>query len=243
MQPFADQLVFRSNNSIMRGIIILWLLILVSFAGFGQGAVRDVGSFSGIKAGEGLDVYLKKGDRESVRVEPGSDTDADQIITEVSGSFLKIHVRDGMRVKNVYAKVFVTYKSLDKIWASSAANIYTEGVLSADELEVGCSSAATVDLEISVSDLEVEVSSAGDVELEGRATRASINASSAGQIDAYDLQVDVLDVEVNSAGSAKVSVVKELNAEASSGGNVRYRGNPSKSRTDSNSGGSVKKSY
>jgi hypothetical protein len=40
----------------------------------------------------------------------------------------------------------------------------------------------------------------------------------------------------------KVSVVSELIAHASSGGSIRFRGNPNKSITDSSSGGSVKKS-
>src|SRR5690606_7387135 len=68
-------------------------------------------------------------------------------------------------------------------------------------------------------------------------------ASSAGEIDAYDLQVDVLSVEASTAASAKVHVVKELEARASTAGNIRFRGNPTKSRTDSSTGASVKKSY
>jgi hypothetical protein len=35
---------------------------------------------------------------------------------------------------------------------------------------------------------------------------------------------------------------KEIDAHASSGGDVRYRGNPSRTNTGSSSGGSVKKS-
>ena len=31
--------------------------------------VRSVGSFTGVKVGEAIDVYLKKGDKESVKVE------------------------------------------------------------------------------------------------------------------------------------------------------------------------------
>jgi hypothetical protein len=49
-------------------------------------------------------------------------------------------------------------------------------------------------------------------------------------------------VETSSAGSVKVNVADALVANASSGGSIRYRGNPSKSITNSSSGGSVKKS-
>jgi hypothetical protein len=49
-------------------------------------------------------------------------------------------------------------------------------------------------------------------------------------------------VEASSAGSVKVSASEELDAHASSGGSIRYRGNPDKSVTNSSSGGSVRKS-
>ena len=72
--------------------------------------------------------------------------------------------------------------------------------------------------------------------------RLNIDASSAGQIDAYDLEAQKVTAEASSAGSLKINVINELVARASSGGNIRYHGNPDKFITDSSSGGSVKKS-
>jgi Putative auto-transporter adhesin, head GIN domain len=226
-----------------KNLMTFFLAATVGFAMAQQSEVRNVGSFTGVKAAEGIDVYLKKGDKESVRVEVNGDTDLSNIITEVSGAYLKIHMRGGRFNRNIYAKVYVTYRMLDKISASSAANVYTEGVLSSRDLELGCSSAASIGLNIEVDELVVGVSSAGDVELKGKARSAEFELSSAGEVDAYDLDVDILSVDASSAASAKVSVIKELNAQASSGANIRYKGDPPKSRTDSSSGGSVKKSY
>jgi hypothetical protein len=49
------------------GVIIFLLSVLIVR---GQDSeVRSVGSFSGVKAGEAIDVYLKRGDKESVKVE------------------------------------------------------------------------------------------------------------------------------------------------------------------------------
>lgn len=244
MQPLYFGLVFRSYKLIMKKIVVsLFCTVAVGLAWGQQSEVRNVGSFEGVKAAEGIDVYLKKGDNESVRVEVSGDTDLSNIVTEVSGTYLKIHVANGRFRRNIYAKVFVTYKTLSKISASSAANVYNEGVLNTRNLDLGCASAASIELNINVDRLTVSVSSAGDIELEGKARSAEFDVASAGELDAYDLETEVLRVQANSAGSAKVSVIKELDARAGSGGNIRYRGNPSKSHTDSNSGGSVKKSY
>jgi hypothetical protein len=228
----------------MNRILVTLVFFVSALAAHGQQSeVREVGSFRGIRAAEGIDVYLRKGDKESVRVEVGGDTELSHVVTEVSGDYLRIHLREGRFRRNVNARVFVTYRDINRISASSAANVYTEGVLQARTLEIECASAGSVELNVDIGELEVRVSSAGDVELEGKAGKGDFEVSSAGEIDAYDLSVDILSVEASTAGSAKVNVVKELNATASTAANIRFRGNPTKSRTDSSTGGSVKKSY
>jgi hypothetical protein len=228
----------------MKKILFTLLLSGIAVAAAAQQSeVREVGSFQGVRAAEGIDVYLKKGDREAVRVEVSGDTDLSNIITEVSGTYLKIHVRDGRFRRNINARVFVTFRSISKISASSAANVYAEGLLSVRSLQLECASAASIELAIDSEEVEVSVSSAGDVELEGKAARASFSVVTAGEVDAYDLEAGIVNVEAGSAGTAKVHALKELYAQASSGASIRFRGNPSKSRTDSSSGGSVKKSY
>lgn len=225
----------------MRKFIAALFLSISSIAVMGQQSeVRSIGSFSGLKAGEAIDVYLKKGDKESVRVET-SGTDLGNVLTEISGSYLKIHMRDG-RYKNQNVKVYVTYVSLDRIHASSAANVYSEGTISSNSLTMSASSAATIEIAINAGDVMVEVSSAGDIVLEGKAKSLELEVSSAGEVDAYELECEIVRAEAASAGSAKISVTKELTAHASSGGSIRYRGTPGRTNTDSSSGGSVKKS-
>lgn len=224
--------------------MICALAMIAGLATAQQSEVRQIGSFRGIHAAEGIDVFLKKGDKESVKVEVGGDTELTRVITEVSGTYLKIHMSSDRHYRgNTSAKVYVTYVSLTKIIASSAANVYSDGAIKAEQLELSTSSAATLELSLDVGSLEGNISSAGDMELEGKAKSAEFEVSSAGKLDAYDLEVEDLDVDVSSAGSAKVNVVKDFRAEASSGGDIKYKGNPAKSRTNSSSGGSVKKSY
>jgi hypothetical protein len=201
---------------------------------------RSVGSFNGIKVGQGIDVYLKKGDKESVRVVT-SGIRLEQVQTDVSGSYLKISLRDGNNRGRIDVKVYVTYVNLEKIAASSAANIYSSGTIKADNLQISASSAANVEVSLEANRLDISTSSAGQVEVQGRSRKVTMDVSSAGQIDAYDLEAEEIEVEASSAGSAKVSVASSLEANASSGGSIRYRGNPARSITKSSSGGSVKK--
>lgn len=65
--------------------------------------------------------------------------------------------------------------------------------------------------------------------------------SSAGKLDAYDLVSRKCNVSVSSAGHAKINVVEELDAEASSAGSITYTGDPKEIRIEKSSAGSVSK--
>ena len=218
-------------------IIVMFLTMPASAQ---ESETREVGSFSGVKAAEGIDVHLKKGDKEVVRVVVEG-TDASNVLTEVSGSYLKIHMKDG-RYREVDAKVYVTYVNVDKLSASSAGSIFSEGVIETRTMQISASSAGSVEVTLDAGSVEVSASSAGEVELKGKVRSISAEAASAGEIDAYDLEADEVEAEASSSASIKVNVKESLEAEANSGASIRYRGNPDSSNTNSSSGGSVKKS-
>lgn len=222
-----------------------WLVILLVLSGTlvlaQQSDRRNIGSFKGVKAAEGIDVYLKKGDKESVTVE-ASGIAIEKVITELSGDYLKIHVDEGRYSRSRTIKVYVTYVDISKLSASSAANIYCEGIIKTKSLALSSSSAGTIDIGIDVETLTVNASSAADVELKGKAKYVDIDVSSAAEVDAYDLEAEEATASASSGGSIKISVKQKIEARASSGGSVRYRGNPIKTDTNSSSGGSVKKS-
>lgn len=201
---------------------------------------RPLGAFRGVKSGEGIDVYLKKGEKENARVEV-SGARLDEVVTEVVGSTLRIEMRGG-NYRNSSIKVYVTYVLLEKISASSASGVFSDGPIKAPHLEINASSAATIELNLVVDHVSVDVSSAAEVMLEGTAKSLQADASSAGAVDAYDLVVDDVNGAASSAGSIKTTANRQINAEASSGGSIRYRGNPTKTNTSASSGGSVKKS-
>lgn len=225
----------------MKRATFIALLFLPAFVLAQTSENRTIGTFSGIKTGEAIDVYLKKGDKESLRVEVSGDN-LGTVVTEVAGSNLKIYRRDNSIWRNnVNVKVYVTYVSLSRIYASSAANVFSEGTIKSNELELSASSAADIEISVEANQVIVHASSAADVILEGTAKYIEADASSSGDIDAYRLQVESADASASSAGGIKLSVSQALKANASSGGGVRYRGNPTRTDTRSSSGGSVKK--
>ena len=206
-----------------------------------ESEIRNVGSFKGVKSGEAIDVYLKKGDKESVKVET-TGVELSRVLTEISGGSLKIHMKDGNYRGKTTVKVYVTYVELDKLSASSASNMFSDGVIKAKDMEIRVSSAANIEINLDATNVIAHASSAGDITLQGKANSINAEASSAGEIDAYNLVAETAEGSASSAGSIKLNVLQALLAHASSGGSIRYHGNPTKTNTTSSSGGSVKKS-
>ena len=225
------------KSTLIAVFALLWFSAIVH----GQETeTRDLPSFNRLSVGESIHVYLIPGSKESARIK-ASGIDLDEVLTEVSGERLKIHL-DKNNHRNVKIEVRLTYRNLERIEVSSAASIYTDGILRSESLDVEASSAGDGDLEIDVNNLEVNVSSSANLKIRGKALVQDVSVSSAGDYSAYDLKCEEAEVSVSSAGSAKVFASKRIEAKASSAGSIRYSGNPDKVYEDESSGGSVKSS-
>lgn len=226
----------------MKQVGIVFLFVIAAGIAFAQsGETRQLGTFRAIRTGEAIDVYLKKGDKESARVETENVSQSD-VLTDVVGGTLRVHMRSGDYRNRGWVKVYVTYVSLDKLSAASASNIFSEGIIKVSTIDLSAASAASIEIQIEADNVTVDAGSAADITLEGKAKSMNVEAASAGSVDAYRLECEKVDARAASAGSIKINVTKTLDADASSGGSIRYRGNPSNTNTDSSSGGSVKKS-
>ncbi|MDR2912324.1 MAG: DUF2807 domain-containing protein [Alistipes sp.] len=150
-------------------------------------------------------------------------------------------------------------RALVRLDAESAGRIVSEVRIVAGELSVECSSAGEVELDIdaerlaveldsaanfrgnlSVRNLFVEMDSASRCAVDGRADYLEVEADSAANFRGIGLVCGRVDADASSAGDVEVTVTEELNARASSGGAVRYKGGPVVVRRESSSGGVVR---
>lgn len=242
----------------MKKSILAGAILFAGFVSPGQTA-RSLTSFSEVYAQEGIEVFLQEGSSESARVEADG-LDSDEVLTEVSGDELKIHLEDN-NYNNIRVKVYVTYKQLSALGASSSAsitvadNVTSKGdfdidasssgsvkvSVSADEVDIDVSSSGDVDVNLTATSLDAELSSSGRIRASGSSKSVSIGASSSGNFDGIDFVTDVADLRGSSGASIKLTVNERLDGRASSGASIRYKGNPSNTNADSSSGGSVRK--
>ena len=200
---------------------------------------RNVGSFDAVKGSAGLDVYLTQGDEERVVVE--ADENLQEIITTtVEGGTLKVTAQKSIgRAKS--KKVHVTYRSLNRIAASSGADVIGNSLIESETLSLDSSSGADLQVEIAAREVSVNCSSGADIRVSGRAERLVADASSGSDIKARELEVNTCRASASSGADITVNVRERIEAKASSGGDIKYYGSPEAVSAKDGYSGNVRK--
>lgn len=205
--------------------------------------IRQVGNFNGIKVSTGIDLYITMGTTEEVKIVADDDI-IDKIITEVKGGKLHIYTKTSnnwfnWNSGNQNRKAYVTVKELMSIEASSGSDVKSENTLKGEDLRVSASSGSDVAVDIYYKNVWVDTSSGSDAKLSGKVKTLEAEAISGSDINAKDLESKICKVKVSSGSDAIVNVTDELYANASSGADINYYGNPQVKEINESSGGDV----
>jgi len=228
----------------------LLALIVISTIGFYTSAyagnsdkteTRNLSNYHAVKVSSGIDLYLKMGDTEEVKVVADDDI-IDDLKTEVENGTLNIYMKKSNWNWGGFSKtrkVYVTVKELDEIHASSGSDVKSENTLQGETLDVKASSGSDVSLDVVYKNFSLDTSSGSDAKVSGKTKTFDAEASSGSDINAKDLESVICKVRVSSGSDASVNVSDELYARASSGADVYYYGNPQVKDINESSGGDV----
>jgi hypothetical protein len=198
---------------------------------------RQLEKFESISASAGIEVFLIQDSIVKVVVEADANLQ-DNIKTEVSNGELKIYPEKRIRSSKA-KKVYVTFRSIHSLAASSGSKIKSKSELKLSSLDLSASSGANIDISLFVTDLNVEGSSGGDIGLSGTAANLSVDGSSGANIKATELQSKICTAGASSGAKLKIYVSEKMIAKASSGGNISVNGNPKERNVEKSSGGNV----
>jgi len=190
----------------------------------------SVANFSAVQVSTGIEVILIPGTKEGAKVVADEGVIDEVEVTSVD-SKLNIRFRENTsltnRWKNKNAKVYVTYKSLNGVAASSGSSIESDKTLKTDHLNAKVSSGASLKLAVQCAELQVQISSGASADLTGTATNADVKSSSGSSVHAEGLHTDYAKIVSSSGADVRLTVNKGLETTASSGSSIRYKGNAS----------------
>ena len=238
----------------MKYTAFLLLACLATVVSFAQDKIindpnaeaRNVSSFHGIKIATGIDLVIRQGNVEAVAVSASTKEYRDNIKTEVENGILKIYFDTkwykewNSHGKNL--KAYVSFKQLDLFHGSSGSSTTVDGQLSAGNLKIELSSGAAFKGAVQATSLNIDGGSGATAHISGKVQTVSAEASSGAGIYGYDLVTEKCDADASSGGLIQINISKELAAEASSGGDIRYKGEGVITKVSTSSGGSVRKS-
>ena len=198
---------------------------------------RNVGSFTGIEVTHGMNVYLVQGSPAKVTVVADENLHK-YIETEIEGGVLKISTSEHIR-KAREKKVMVVVENLEQISSEAGSNVFSQGMISSGHLTLSAFAGSNLKLELNVNRLNAKCSAGANMLLSGKAKEADLRASSGANIRGERLEIDRCRAKTSSGANVFFNVSEELDAESSSGGNIFYWGNPSKTNISSSSGGNI----
>jgi len=224
-------------------IVIIFILFTGCDSKSGSGNIvtetRNTGSFDGVSVSGNFNVEIKKGSKEQVIIE-ADDNLIKNIETTVTGGTLRIRTSDN-NLHDPHFKVFITAMYIDNLSASASAIIDVKDILVSErELELDASSAAIINTAIDAPEVSAEASSGGELNLSGRTKTLKATTSSGASIKAMNLLSERSIVNSSSGATAKVHASISLDASASSGSNISYRGGANVKKSTS-SGAEVEK--
>ncbi len=198
---------------------------------------RNLSDFDEIKVSRGMNVYITQGNETKVVIKADENL-LEVIETEVVGDVLEVKATSNIR--NAKEKnVFVTLPEVESIKASAGSNVYSENEISSKSLDISASAGSNLHLSIKTGEVSVRASAGSNINLEGEAESFYGKASAGSNIKAGELQTSSTEAKASAGANIWISTKNKLQANASSGGNVFYTGDPTDTEINKSSGGNV----
>lgn len=173
--------------------------------------------FTSIVVSSPVDFTLSQGSESSISVKDGNIDDLKAEVTEGT-LYIKGKPSDD---------VVISFSKLNKLELQSTCDVKTTGLITSDKLEVYLKGAASdLELNVNINELVTLIEGAGDIKYTGTADSHSLTIKGAGDVNAYGLETNTTNVEINGAGDAKLNAKQDLKGTINGAGDITYLNEP-----------------
>lgn len=214
-------------------VVIFWSVLfstslLAQTISDAEAETRPVTSFHAIRISNSFDLYLTQGDEEALAVSAAKEKYKQRITTTVKDGVLIIgYDNEGWKGEsNKKLKAYVSFKMIDKLQVSGACDVYVNGAIKVNDLDLIVTGASDVKrAEIHANRLYVDLHGASDIYLTGgKVTSLKVECRGASDFHGYDLQTETCEAEAHGASDIRITVTKELSARATGASGIMYKG-------------------
>ena len=236
----------------MKKLLLSFLVIAIAgITTFAQKTINDpnvekrtVSSFHGIEVSTGIELALAEGSAEEVAVSAATAAFRDKIVTEVKNGILKIHyeTKTGSinKIKETKGlKAYVSFKTLDVLNVNTGAEVKISGVLKSSSLDLNANTGGLVNGEVNIGTFKVNQNTGSKITLSGKAEKLEIEGDTGSKFNGEGLSTSNCSAQVSTGAGVYISVQKELNVKANTGGFVKYKGEAGIRDVKTSTGGHV----
>jgi hypothetical protein len=171
-------------------------------------------------------LYIEQAAKETLRVE-ADDNILPAINTTMSGKRLLISFDEKVAPRPESAiTIYLSVKDLEKIELSGASQIYSEGVLKFQDINLDVQGSSLLSLDIETKRLEAEIRGKAKFLLRGHAINQFVHINGAGKYQADELISKNAQVKISGSGKAAIFANNALDAKVNGTGRLRYSGQP-----------------
>ncbi len=186
-----------------------------------------------------VDVTVGSPEQVTVRID---DNLVDSLDVAVTGDTLHIGLKSGTQISGATLEADVTVGSLAALDVSGASSVTVAGQIAVDPMSITVSGASQLTASIDVREGDVELSGASHAVLSGSAETLGVTVTGASNLDAPQLTVGDLTIDVSGVSHAETAVTGTLSASASGASAIRYLGSPTISRSDASGASTIQPS-
>ncbi len=209
-------------------------------AGSGRLTTRtiDLSGVTSVVAEANFVVHLRTG-RSAQAAVTMDDNLTDRVAATVTGGQLRLGIKPGMSVRNATLSADVTVGQLDRLATAGASRVMLDPTLTSPALYLNIAGTSAITGPVMVGRVQATVSGAGTLALSGNVAQLSFSAAGASQLPLADLTVRYLDATLSGASHATATVTDTLAVQAAGASVLRYRGDPSVTRSQTSGMSSI----
>lgn len=211
---------------------------------FAQGSkIVSIDDFSGLKVVGNIDVELIKSDQNKadVKVITGNIDALAFTVNEEGELRVGFVLAKKQEFSNNKAKVKLYYRELSSVKAIASAKIISKSAIVTNDLKVISSADSFVSLLLKVDNLDANVNAGSTIILSGDAHNMNAKATSGSHFKAGQLYSNNVNAKALSGADMVVYSSESISAKANSGGNISYKGSPSKEDINDSVSGRIRK--
>jgi hypothetical protein len=221
------------------------LAALIALVNPAQAEMRtlDLGAFTEIDIGNGIEAEITVGGEQSITAEGLDPTDLESLRTEVRDgklwAWLDWNIFDLFNLEGRQTRLTITVPALTSVGANTGSEVKVTGV-AGDAVYIGASKGAIIEaVAVAGKKFVIEAYEGAEVSVSGTCESATMNASAGAELDAQGLQCESAFVSGDSGASLKIFASASLTAHAEAGSSIEVHGAPATVEEHESSGGSI----